>query len=110
MLGFIGAKPDARANRACEADRAAPRAPDRKSTRLNSSHSQISYAVFCLKKKKIETRPTACAEVPHCQDGGDGLLHPGPSTDHPPCGPGRSPPLTPSSPRRTADPCLTRPE
>src|SRR5688572_32495835 len=27
--------------------------PDRKSTRLNSSHSQISYAVFCLKKKKI---------------------------------------------------------
>src|SRR5256886_10936543 len=28
------------------------RAVDRKSTRLNSSHSQISYAVFCLKKKK----------------------------------------------------------
>src|SRR2546430_7030891 len=27
---------------------------DRKSTRLNSSHSQISYAVFCLKKKKLE--------------------------------------------------------
>src|SRR5438309_7933169 len=27
--------------------------PDRKSTRLNSSHSSISYAVFCLKKKKI---------------------------------------------------------
>src|SRR2546427_12744675 len=29
---------------------------DRKSTRLNSSHSQISYAVFCLKKKKKQTR------------------------------------------------------
>src|SRR2546430_12321849 len=28
---------------------------DRKSTRLNSSHSQISYAVFCLKKKKHTT-------------------------------------------------------
>src|SRR2546430_3827065 len=28
---------------------------DRKSTRLNSSHSQISYAVFCLKKKKTLT-------------------------------------------------------
>src|SRR2546427_1007508 len=28
---------------------------DRKSTRLNSSHSQISYAVFCLKKKKKNT-------------------------------------------------------
>src|SRR2546427_4582869 len=31
---------------------AQPREQDRKSTRLNSSHSQISYAVFCLKKKK----------------------------------------------------------
>src|SRR2546430_10005447 len=30
-----------------------PRSADRKSTRLNSSHSQISYAVFCLKKKKL---------------------------------------------------------
>src|SRR5438270_8118047 len=30
--------------------------PDRKSTRLNSSHSQISYAVFCLKKKKKKTK------------------------------------------------------
>src|SRR3712207_7043673 len=29
-----------------------PQAPDRKSTRLNSSHANISYAVFCLKKKK----------------------------------------------------------
>src|SRR2546421_2149776 len=34
--------------------------PDRKSTRLNSSHDQISYAVFCLKKKKkINTRRDA---------------------------------------------------
>src|SRR5256886_5549397 len=32
--------------------RCASRPRDRKSTRLNSSHSQISYAVFCLKKKK----------------------------------------------------------
>src|SRR5205085_8338962 len=32
------------------------RTPDRKSTRLNSSHSQISYAVFCLKKKKKHTK------------------------------------------------------
>src|SRR2546430_7086727 len=30
---------------------------DRKSTRLNSSHSQISYAVFCLKKKKQKHEP-----------------------------------------------------
>src|SRR2546430_12865680 len=38
---------------------------DRKSTRLNSSHSQISYAVFCLKKKKTarslrDTSYTSC--------------------------------------------------
>src|SRR2546430_8999969 len=31
---------------------------DRKSTRLNSSHSQISYAVFCLKKKNNSHHPT----------------------------------------------------
>src|SRR3712207_7401978 len=29
---------------------------DRKSTRLNSSHANISYAVFCLKKKKLKSR------------------------------------------------------
>src|SRR2546421_369674 len=32
---------------------------DRKSTRLNSSHDQISYAVFCLKKKKMHDPPPA---------------------------------------------------
>src|SRR5690349_24938060 len=31
---------------------------DRKSTRLNSSHVEISYAVFCLKKKKKKKKPT----------------------------------------------------
>src|SRR2546430_9849862 len=36
---------------------------DRKSTRLNSSHSQISYAVFCLKKKK--TRLSICSYLPN---------------------------------------------
>src|SRR5688572_31227529 len=40
---------------------------DRKSTRLNSSHSQISYAVFCLKKKKAtpaeQAPPYAAAAV-----------------------------------------------
>src|SRR6266567_7156020 len=36
----------------CRPWRLRPRRRDRKSTRLNSSHSQISYAVFCLKKKK----------------------------------------------------------
>src|SRR2546430_4342913 len=36
---------------------------DRKSTRLNSSHSQISYAVFCLKKKKYSTTSTTPTPV-----------------------------------------------
>src|SRR5690606_41737052 len=34
------------------------READRKSTRLNSSHVKISYAVFCLKKKKQKDQPT----------------------------------------------------
>src|SRR5258707_7547469 len=37
-------------------------APDRKSTRLNSSHANISYAVFCLKKKKSAQSDTAAAK------------------------------------------------
>src|SRR5207249_10220455 len=41
-----------------ELQRERPRNGDRKSTRLNSSHVSISYAVFCLKKKKIYT-PTS---------------------------------------------------
>src|SRR5438874_9881575 len=50
---------DVRARGACDPFRTSgPRAPaerDRKSTRLNSSHVEISYAVFCLKKKKEVT-------------------------------------------------------
>src|SRR2546430_7408774 len=38
---------------------------DRKSTRLNSSHSQISYAVFCLKKKTPDSAHESCS--PHRQ-------------------------------------------
>src|SRR3712207_7593003 len=37
---------------------------DRKSTRLNSSHANISYAVFCLKKKKILTTPACPSYLP----------------------------------------------
>src|SRR3712207_7824982 len=39
------------------ADLLIPDAEDRKSTRLNSSHANISYAVFCLKKKTLASRP-----------------------------------------------------
>src|SRR2546427_6918117 len=50
-----------------DVERGARRAAgDRKSTRLNSSHSQISYAVFCLKKKKQKrsyTNPSKAPEI-----------------------------------------------
>src|SRR3712207_8324673 len=50
--GHAGALGDAQAARAVEDLRCAPLLRrDRKSTRLNSSHANISYAVFCLKKK-----------------------------------------------------------
>src|SRR5688572_31403716 len=45
------AKPSAAVSRLVSPARPSARPRDRKSTRLNSSHSQISYAVFCLKKK-----------------------------------------------------------
>src|SRR2546428_4006928 len=48
---------------------------DRKSTRLNSSHDQISYAVFCLKKKKNEVASTRRATSPRLS-----LSHP--TTQH----------------------------
>src|SRR5690349_22478964 len=38
---------------------------DRKSTRLNSSHVEISYAVFCLKKKKKKTKLNKVKTVSH---------------------------------------------
>src|SRR2546428_9641453 len=43
------------------------RARDRKSTRLNSSHDQISYAVFCLKKKKKTKMIRACSDELHSE-------------------------------------------
>src|SRR2546421_9646923 len=47
---------------------------DRKSTRLNSSHDQISYAVFCLKKKISEgTAPISVAALPQK------MVHPAPA-------------------------------
>src|SRR3712207_7207563 len=54
-LGLLSGEyaPTARSPLALETvEHAVERAEDRKSTRLNSSHANISYAVFCLKKKK----------------------------------------------------------
>src|SRR5256886_7679757 len=51
---------------------------DRKSTRLNSSHSQISYAVFCLKKKKTKqhrhNRPAFHPDTAYLSDHGSSLF------------------------------------
>src|SRR5256885_10344986 len=41
--------------------------PDRKSTRLNSSHLVISYAVFCLKKKKKKQRHRSLTKMPEVE-------------------------------------------
>src|SRR5206468_10579699 len=50
------------------AGRSGQRKSDRKSTRLNSSHDQISYAVFCLKKKKKAKVPEVPAGKAHKVD------------------------------------------
>src|SRR5690606_41296688 len=60
--GVRGVRPPRQPFRAGAAARPPPAGgEDRKSTRLNSSHVKISYAVFCLKKKK---KPAACIMIP----------------------------------------------
>src|SRR2546430_11335433 len=49
--------------RGARGERAGGEPADRKSTRLNSSHSQISYAVFCLKKKTKSTHLSSLISV-----------------------------------------------
>src|SRR5438132_5915914 len=66
---FVGAGGRADGNRAETRGRASMaslsrRRRDRKSTRLNSSHTVISYAVFCLKKKKQKCRPKWIGTLP----------------------------------------------
>src|SRR2546430_8260559 len=65
--GKAGSRDEAR--RACRGDVegccAGATRQDRKSTRLNSSHSQISYAVFCLKKKKNHNDYNLYTQVYH---------------------------------------------
>src|SRR2546422_5761749 len=60
-VASAGATSDTNPSKGCSAGQAVPKTPigslDRKSTRLNSSHGYISYAVFCLEKKK-KTLPT----------------------------------------------------
>src|SRR2546429_4331731 len=58
-LSILGSGPEPRGYNYNGASR------DRKSTRLNSSHGYISYAVFCLKKKKTHTSPSAKSTTTH---------------------------------------------
>src|SRR2546422_8515372 len=51
----------------CSRKRMAWTGQDRKSTRLNSSHGYISYAVFCLKKKKTSCKTTENHKTPSSQ-------------------------------------------
>src|SRR6266496_2986868 len=54
--------------RSCMSSRRVSTNRDRKSTRLNSSHVESSYAVFCLKKKKLMERFAACFHDKRRQD------------------------------------------
>src|SRR2546430_11411216 len=78
-------------NSAARGSRFLKRTSDRKSTRLNSSHSQISYAVFCLRKKTKQPppppNPPPPPPPPHPTDT---HLHP----PHPPLSHVPSPPLS----------------
>src|SRR5947209_10913718 len=67
--GGGGARPGARS---LDADRS--QEGDRKSTRLNSSHANISYAVFCLKKKKNK-KTTQIKQKTHVHKIGDIISH-----------------------------------
>src|SRR3712207_7971704 len=62
VLGRPGPRADRRGRRHRRPRRGGP-AADRKSTRLNSSHANISYAVFCLKKKKKKNNTIANTHI-----------------------------------------------
>src|SRR5258707_7267654 len=62
--GTAGVGPPPAVSAASPAPDTSPR-QDRKSTRLNSSHANISYAVFCLKKKKHSTRTATTHTTRH---------------------------------------------
>src|SRR3712207_6989086 len=66
-IGGIGVSGQDTCAAAAGACTSSPSTPDRKSTRLNSSHANISYAVFCLKKNKPHHRDERAAQngTPH---------------------------------------------
>src|SRR5256884_2661866 len=71
---------------------------DRKSTRLNSSHGYISYAVFCLKKKKTTSTAGSCS--PHWRRPANSEIYRFPGHPEPVGRPRNSPPLRPDTTHR----------
>src|SRR5438128_7190159 len=65
VAAFTGEPPDSDGRDRVEHDRRETTSEDRKSTRLNSSHGSISYAVFCLKKKKQLTSHAGTVLLQH---------------------------------------------
>src|SRR2546422_3039541 len=65
--GHSGGPEDVDGHRGSERVREARGRGDRKSTRLNSSHGYISYAVFCLKKKKKKKTRFCERRLHHCK-------------------------------------------
>src|SRR3712207_7651899 len=63
--GDIGGEQVFTTNRDAHLEQSADK--DRKSTRLNSSHANISYAVFCLKKKQQHQTPAQHGQLPYPQ-------------------------------------------
>src|SRR5260221_10308457 len=68
LTGFIGAVPESSPRPSRKEAQAIYEQRDRKSTRLNSSHTVISYAVFCLKKKKKNNNSTQRDNIKHRQN------------------------------------------
>src|SRR3989440_4828935 len=78
------------------------RSRDRKSTRLNSSHDQISYAVFCLKKKKKKQAAPPCRRSAEtARERGHAQQGPAPRDVHRACPPD-APTLRPTRQQVTA--------
>src|SRR3712207_7407201 len=76
------------------------RAADRKSTRLNSSHANISYAVFCLKKNKQPSAPKSPAILL-----GYTVVYPDPFIDSCPLGTSHHPPASPAGGNHLTSTC-----
>src|SRR2546430_4206644 len=75
FFGLDGGSPSPSAATSSRPPSTPPSSPDRKSTRLNSSHSQISYAVFCLKKKTNQSPSLSEMSIRHNRSPADNGIY-----------------------------------